>query len=430
MEKQVNMPKLRFPEFSGEWEKKKMGEVFEFKVTNSFSRDNLNYDSGVVKNIHYGDIHTKFQTLFDITKEVVPFINDEMNVNRIADDFYCQEGDIIFADASEDLNDVGKSIELLNLNNEKLLSGLHTLLARPTKDLFFVGFNGYLFKSKAVRLQIQKEAQGTKVLSINVGRISNTLLSFPTMPEQQKIASFLSAVDEKLQALKKKEYLLDQYKKGLMQKIFSQELRFKDTSTSLSASDDGKEFPKWEVRKLGEVTFKVDKKNKQVEQLPIYSISNQNGFVPQSEQFEGLDSNERGYDISLYKIVEKNTFAYNPARINVGSIGYSGSEIDRVIISSLYVCFKTVSEINDQFFLYYLQTEHFKNLVIKKGEGGVRIYLFYENFSEITISFPSKEEQTKIANFLSAIDEKIHLVSRQIDKMEMWKKGLLQKMFV
>jgi len=216
--------------------------------------------------------------------------------------------------------------------------------------------------------------------------------------------------------------LLTLYKKGVMQKIFSQEIRFKD--------DDGKEFPEWEVKKLGDVTYKVDKKNKHKEQLPIYSISNQNGFVPQSEQFEGLDSNDRGYDISLYKIVEKETFAYNPARINVGSIGYSGKEIDRVIISSLYVCFKTNLEIDDKFFLFYLQTEHFKNLVIKKGEGGVRIYLFYENFSEITISVPSLAEQTKIANFLSAIDEKIQLVSGQIEKMEVWKKGLLQKMFV
>ncbi|MFO0322123.1 MAG: hypothetical protein ACK504_06825 [Bacteroidota bacterium] len=159
-----HVPRLRFPEFKGEWERKKLGEVADFKVTNSFSRENLNYEYGVVKNIHYGDIHTKFQTLFDITKEEVPFVNEEMNVKRIADDFYCKEGDIVFADASEDLNDVGKSIEIINLHNEKLLSGLHTLLARPKDNYFSIGFNGYLFKSNNIRLQIQKEAQGSKVL--------------------------------------------------------------------------------------------------------------------------------------------------------------------------------------------------------------------------------------------------------------------------
>lgn len=104
-----------------------------FKVTNSYSRDNLNYESGIVKNIHYGDIHTKFQTLFDLEKENVPYINKDISLNRISEDFYCEEGDVIFADASEDLNDVGKSIEIINLNGEKLLSGLHTLLARPQK---------------------------------------------------------------------------------------------------------------------------------------------------------------------------------------------------------------------------------------------------------------------------------------------------------
>jgi type I restriction enzyme S subunit len=206
-----------------------------------------------------------------------------------------------------------------------------------------------------------------------------------------------------------------------MQKLFSQELRFKD--------DDGKEFSDWEEKKLGDVTYKVDKKNKTKEVLPVYSISNINGFVPQSEQFDGVDSNERGYDISLYKIVGKETFAYNPARINVGSIGYSGNLL-KVIVSSLYVCFKTIEPVNDLFFNFYLKTIHFNNSVLRNGEGGVRIYLFYENFSEIEISLPSFPEQTKIANFLSSIDEKINHIVKQIQQTESWKKGLLQKMFV
>jgi type I restriction enzyme S subunit len=93
---------LRFDGFEGEWELKKLEDIAEFKVTNSFSRENLNYEIGSVKNIHYGDIHTKFQTLFDITKEKVPYINKEISINRISADFYCKEGDIVFADASEE----------------------------------------------------------------------------------------------------------------------------------------------------------------------------------------------------------------------------------------------------------------------------------------------------------------------------------------
>ena len=189
---------MRFPGFEGEWETKKLGEVMDFKVTNSFSRENLNYKVGAVKNIHYGDIHTKFQTLFDVNKEVVPFINEEISLDRISDENYCREGDVIFADASEDLNDVGKSIEIVNVNGEKLLSGLHTLLARPKDHIFNLGFNGYLFKSNFVRTQIQKESQGSKVLSINVGRISKIDLSFPDLKEQEKITALLSLLDDRI----------------------------------------------------------------------------------------------------------------------------------------------------------------------------------------------------------------------------------------
>uniref|UniRef100_UPI0021A48088 restriction endonuclease subunit S n=1 Tax=Elizabethkingia anophelis TaxID=1117645 RepID=UPI0021A48088 len=214
---------MRFPGFEGEWETKKLGEIMDFKVTNSFSRDNLNYENGFVKNIHYGDIHTKYQTLFDIANEVTPYINNEINIHRILEENYCQEGDVIFADASEDLKDVGKSIEVINLNGEKLLSGLHTLLARPQKNIFYLGFNGYLFKSNSVRTQIQKESQGTKVLSISTGRISKIKLSFPNLKEQQKIASFFSLIDQRIATQNKIIEQLETLIKGLREKLFSQE---------------------------------------------------------------------------------------------------------------------------------------------------------------------------------------------------------------
>lgn len=219
-----NLPKYRFKEFEkdGEWVEKKLGDVYHFLVTNSFSRDKLNYENGTVKNIHYGDIHTKFSTLFDIEKEKsVPFVNLDISIERIREECYCLEGDIIFADASEDLNDVGKSIEIVNLNGEKLLSGLHTLLARQKKKKIEVGFGGYLFKSDFVRKQIQREAQGAKVLGISAGRISSIKISFPSNPqEQQKIASCLSSLDALITAQAEKIAQLQQHKKGLMQGLF------------------------------------------------------------------------------------------------------------------------------------------------------------------------------------------------------------------
>jgi type I restriction enzyme S subunit len=120
-----------------------------------------------------------------------------------------------------------KSIEIFKLSKGKLLAGLHTILARPNLEKFHIGFGGYLFKSNKVRTKIQKEAQGSKVLSISATRLTNISLDYPSKEEQKKIVECFSAIDEKIQALKNKHSLLEQYKKGVMQKLFSQELRFK-----------------------------------------------------------------------------------------------------------------------------------------------------------------------------------------------------------
>ncbi|MGY0408256.1 MAG: hypothetical protein ACWIPJ_07885, partial [Polaribacter sp.] len=130
MESKALQPQIRFPEFSENWKETKFKNHFEFKNTNSLSRENLNYESGEVKNIHYGDIHTKFETHFDIKKEKLPLINDEVEISRIDEENYILNGDLVMADASEDYADIGKTIEITNTNNEKILAGLHTFLAR------------------------------------------------------------------------------------------------------------------------------------------------------------------------------------------------------------------------------------------------------------------------------------------------------------
>lgn len=217
------VPKYRFKEFEkgGEWVFEQFNKVYNLFVTNSFSREFLDYNNGSVKNIHYGDIHTKFSTLFDITQESVPYIKPDVLIERIREECYCMEGDIIFADASEDLNDVGKSIEIVNLNGEKLLSGLHTLLARQINKKLEIGFGGYLFKSDRIRQQIQREAQGAKVLGISGTRISNIEIFYPkNYLEQQKIASCLSSLDALISAQVDIIEQLKLHKKGLMQSLF------------------------------------------------------------------------------------------------------------------------------------------------------------------------------------------------------------------
>ena len=155
----------------------------------------------------------------------------------------------------------------------------------------------------------------------------------------------------------------------------------------------------------------------------MFSVTNDRGFVPQSEQFEGRDM--VGEDIKAYKIIHTNDFAYNPARINVGSIAmYTGEK--PCMISSLYVCFKTTKEVNNEWLMQLLKTPKMNYYYNVNGEGGVRVYLFYPNFARIRMSIPIIEEQKKIAKLLNLIDERIATQSKIIDKLQSLIKGIAQ----
>ena len=239
----MTAPKLRFKEFDGDWGKKKFSEQFNFHNTNSYSRALL-ADQGEIMNIHYGDIHTKFSMLFDVKEEAVPFLSGEVDTNKIAENQFLQVGDLVIADASEDYKDIGKAIEVINLDNQKVVAGLHTYIARPVERCA-IGFNGYLMQTFEVREQIKKLATGISVLGISKTNLGKVELKIPCLAEQTKIASFLSAVDEKISQLSQKLHLLGQYKQGMMQKLFSQQLRFK--------ADDGNEFREWSNKTIGDV---------------------------------------------------------------------------------------------------------------------------------------------------------------------------------
>ena len=407
MQKEKSLvPQLRFSEFEGEWRKKKLENVCSFFSGGTPTSTKREYYTGNIPFIGSGNI-------FDSSVE--KYISEKAFKNSSAK--IVGVGDILYALYGANSGDVAIS-KLYGAINQAILC------IRTEEEKKFL-YQVLTHKKESIVRTYLQGGQGN--LSAKI--VKKIKIRFPKKEEQQKIANFLSAIDKRIQTLVKKKTLLEQYKKGVMQKIFKQELRFKDdTSTSLSTSD-GKAYPEWEEKKLGKLTYKVGKKNKENISYPIYSINNQEGFRPQSEQFEGLDSNDRGYDISLYKIVNKETFAYNPARINVGSIGYS-FELNEVIISSLYVCFKTNKELEDLYLLAYLDTNKFNKNILRYEEGGVRQYLFYENFSQIKIPLPSNAEQTKIANFLSAIDISVELVTKKIEHTKTFKKGLLQQMFV
>jgi len=396
-------PKLRFKEFRGFWQDRRLGELGNFMGGGTPTTSVEKYWIGDIPWISSSDLFE--DDLHNIN--IYRYLSKEA-INESATKVIPKNSVLIISRVG-----VGK----LAVNKQELCTSQDFSNFIPYEiDSYFIAH--YLLARKNLLINF---AQGTSIKGFTTSDIKSIKVSIPTLLEQQKIASFLSSVDKKIQQLTRKKELLKQYKKGLMQQLFSGKLRFKD--------ENGKAFPKWEKKRIGELTFKVGKKNTKNIKYPIYSINNQEGFRPQSEQFDGLDSNDRGYDISLYKIFDAKTFAYNPARINVGSIGYSHN-IAEGIVSSLYVCFKTKQELEDLYLLCYLDSYSFKKDILRFEEGGVRQYLFYENFSKIKIALPSNQEQIEITKFISEINSRITLINNKIIQTQTFKKGLLQQMFV
>ena len=167
----------------------------DFYSTNSLSWDKLEYGTDAIQNLHYGLIHVGLPTMIDLSKEKLPNIT---NGNTPKNYELCQEGDIAFADASEDTNEVAKAVEFYKLNSKDVLCGLHTIHGRDNQQKTVVGYKGYAFSSTAFHHQIRKIAQGTKIYSINSKNFSECYISIPSKEEQTKIATLLRLVDERI----------------------------------------------------------------------------------------------------------------------------------------------------------------------------------------------------------------------------------------
>lgn len=191
--------------------------------------------------------------------------------------------------------------------------------------------------------------------------------------------------------------------------------------------ENGQEYPPLRECLVGEFTEELSERNKTCRPLDVYSVNNKVGFVPQSEQFE-----EAGYlngaDTSIYMLAPPNTFAYNPARLDVGSIGYQNVGHD-VQISSLYEVFRTNNQVDDLWLWYWFHSEYFKCEVFRFQEGGVRQYFYYDKLERTPIKLPSLEEQQKVATFLSLYDQKIENQMAKVEALETRRKGLLQQIF-
>lgn len=405
-----NIPTLRFPEFKGEWELKKLSNLLEFK--NGINASKEQYGSGY-----------KFINVLDILNN--DFITHDniigsVNVNKeMVDKFPVNYGDILFQRSSETREEVGTACVYLDKSKTATFGGF-VIRGRKIGEYEPVFFNK-LLKTDISRDEITSRSGGSTRFNIGQETLSSIHLNFPTLPEQQKIATFLTTVDEKLQALKQKKSLLEQYKKGVMQKIFSQELRFTD--------DNGNAFADWEEKKLGEILEEKNEKTKASGQHRILS-STTKGIFNQDEYFTRDIASK---DNTGYKILRKFQLVFSPQNLWLGNINVN-MNFEIGIVSPSYKIFSFIKKFTTaEYCEYFLLTpemmfEYEQSSV--QGASVVRRNLDLDKFLNIEFNLPTKEEQTKIATFLSTLDEKINQCQAQITNTEVWKRGLLQKMFV
>lgn len=410
-------PKLRFKREDGtsypEWDNKSFSNAFSSLNNNTFSRDMLS-ENGIVSNIHYGDVLVKFGEVCDIQTADIPKVNADIDTSKYDE---LQDGDIILADTAED-ETVGKAIEIYRVGTSRVISGLHTMACRPN-DKYAPKYLGYYINSPTYHNQLIPFMQGIKVTSIGRKNIADTVIYYPIdTEEQQKIADFLSTVDEVIAQSETEVQNLDQQKKAAMQKIFSQEVRFK--------REDGTEFPEWNSVAFGSLIEEYrDKTIAENEDTLLSSAIN--GMFLNTELF----GHQRGKSNVGYLKIDFGTLILSAQNLHLGNANVN-LRFEHGIISPAY---KTYHIINCD--LRYMaqwikreETNQFFYNATTVGASQCRRNVDWEGLYQQTLCIPNYEEQQKIADFLSTYDEAISYAKQELNKWKQLKKGLLQQMFV
>ena len=419
-----NVPQLRFPEFTAEWEEKTLGDIFTFYSTNSLSRDKLNYTGGPYKNIHYGDIHMIFPTVLNVSETEIPYINEGVKV-KVTEDNFVVDGDIAIADASEDYADIGKAIEIVGVGDEKLVCGLHTLHGRDLNNVMINGFKGYLLRTPKVRRQMMTLCAGAKVLGISKDNINSVSIMLPSKEEQEKIKNLLVAYDKLIRNQEEKISALKERKQGLLKKIFTQQVRFKD--------QDGNDYPAWEEKTLGDICDLITKgttpkeynSNYEVNFVRIDSIENGTINVEKCLKI----NNEVHTTVLARSILKENDILCSIA----GALGVTAVVNKSILPANTNQALAIVrlkETENVSFVAITLGSYTMKRYIRKCKTVGAQPNISLAQMNDFKIPYPCVEEQKKIAEVLSAFDKKIEIEQEILSNMQEFKKGLLQKMFI
>ena len=410
-------PKLRFKEFDNDWINTKVKDLGEFSSGGTPSKDIHDYWNGNIPWISSSDLNE--ESIFDI--RINRFISEDAIKNSATKKI--PKNSILLVSRVG----VGK----VALTNQELCTSQDFTALTPKKD--YALFIAYLMKNITPRLLDLN--QGTSIKGFVREDLISLPISLPSKEEQTKIASFLSAVDEKISQLTQKHELLNQYKQGMMQKLFSQEIRFK--------ADDGREFGEWEEKTLIDSVdtnikwsftggpFGSNLKSEDYTELGIRIIQLQNiGDGAFLNDYKIYTSPEKANELLSCNIY--------PDEILISKMGDPVARCcivpkhhDRYVMCSdgirLVVDKQNYSSI---FMFYQINYQDFRQSASDVSTGSTRKRIGLSDLKQLPIKAPCLEEQTKIANFLSAIDQKIEVVAQQIEQAKQWKKGLLQQMFV
>jgi type I restriction enzyme, S subunit len=404
IEKTPTTPKIRFPEFkdSGAWEEKRLGEVVCFLKDGTHGThencENSDYYLLSAKNINNGRV------TFDDTDRKISY--DEFQ--SIYKNYALEKNDILLTVVGT----IGR-VALYD-GNKKLAFQRSVAFFRLEKDNPYYVY--YCFENASFQKQLLKRQVVSAQPGIYLGDLAKIKISLPSLLEQQKIADFLTTVDDKIGLLTKEHKLWQTYKKGMMQRIFSQSLRFTD--------ENGNPYPDWEEKKLGEVgTFFSGG-------TPL--TTNQNFYIGKIPFIKSGEINNEKTEQFISQSALKNSSA---KMVNIGDVLYAlyGATSGEVGLSKIngainqaVLCIKF--NYNNVFLFNFLKfkKEHIVSKYLQGGQGN----LSADIIKNLKISLPTLPEQQKIADFLSAVDERINLVKQQLDKTKEFKKGLLQKMFV
>ena len=407
------IPQLRFPEFGEEWVEKKLGEIASFSKGKGLSKKDIDKD-GINQCIRYGELYTRYN-------EVIDLVHSRTNLD-IKNSIVSEANDIIIPASGETQIDIATASCVMNSG---IILGGDLNIIRTNYNGVFLSY--YLNNRK--KKDIARLSQGISVVHLYSSQLSTLRLNLPTPPEQTKIANFLSAVDKRIHLLQKKKAGLEQYKKGVMQQIFSQQLRFKD--------DNGSDFLDWEEKKLGDLgdTFngltgktKVDfgEGKPYIQYMQIFSsskIDTTNFGLVNIEEDENQNTAQYG-DVFF------TTSSETPNEIGTSSV--LTEQVEEVYLNSF--CFgyrpKSLNELVPGFSQFFFRSEKVRKEIIKLAQGSTRFNMSKIELMKLKFDFPKKEEQVKIANFLLSLDKSIENLDNQIDGSVVFKQGLLQKMFV